>query len=312
MTEEKTKGGDEKQEKINMEKLRYIHYPGCSGESLCSELMQSTEAVAEKLGIELKYLKSMTCCGANVVDEANPELDRLINARNFALAEKENADILTTCNTCLNAMTRVNSALKNDEEMLNEVNSKLAEIGLKYNAGVDVKHFIWVIVKDLGLDKLKSKVTKKLNGIKIAPFYGCHILRPPSTLRFEDPQNPKSMDDIIDAIGGTAVDFYGRTKCCGFHIISVSEDVTLKLTAKYLKSAKDSGADCMVTPCPMCHLCLDTYQKKAEKIAGERFDMPVFHLPQLIGLALGIKKNRLELSRHMISTSRIIKMIRSG
>lgn len=295
-----------------MKGTMYIHYPGCSGESLCSELMRSTEAVAEKLGIQLKYLNSLTCCGANVIDEANPELDRLINARNLALAEKENADILTTCNTCLNALTRVNLALKSQPELLKNVNEKLAEIGLKYNGRVEVKHFIWVIVRDLGLENLKSAVTKKLAGIRIAPFYGCHILRPPATLRFEDSDNPTSMEKLIEAVGGTPVDFYGRTKCCGFHIVSVSEELMLKLVAKYLKSAKESNADCMVTPCPMCHLALDTYQKKAEKISGEKLDMPVFHLSQMIGLALGIPPARLGLSRHMIPAERVIKKMGCG
>lgn len=288
--------------------MKYVYYPGCASEATTREAMDSTKAVCKKLGIELVELEELSCCGAGCVDEINPDLAIGINARNFAIAEKLGLDILTSCNTCLNVMETINEKLKKNPALLEKTNKTLKKIGLKYTGDVKVKHFLWVIVKDYGLDKLKENVKKPLTKLKVAPFYGCHILRPVESLKLDDPEDPKSLHHVITTLGGEVVEFDGLNKCCGFHIMLVDESATIKLTGRYLKNAKNSKADIMTTTCPLCHLCLDTYQKKAEKMVG-KLNLPVLHLSQLVGLAIGIKPSELKLSRHFVSTRAVVKRI---
>jgi succinate dehydrogenase / fumarate reductase cytochrome b subunit len=176
----------------------------------------------------------------------------------------------------------------------------LAPDGITYRGTAEVKHLLWVLVQDVGLSTLRQAVKRSLAGLRVAPFYGCYILRPSRDLGFDDPNNPTSLEELIVALGGERIDYASRIKCCGFPLALENEPMALAMSGNATAEAKREGADCMVTPCPLCHMSLDIYQERAGQQRGERFDMPVFHLPQLVGLALGLSEQDLGLPRHMV------------
>jgi len=285
--------------------MRFAYFPGCVAEDSCKELDTSTIAVAKELGIDLVKLEDATCCGAGYVQEANHDLSLALNARTFVMAERLGLDIMTVCGTCQLYLAKTNKELREDPISLEKTNKALSKIGMNYQGKVKIKHFLQVLTEDYGLEKLKGKVRKRLEDLSIAPFYGCHILRPPEIHNFDDAERPKSFERLIEALGGKAVDYEGRTKCCGFHVLMVEEDLSLKMAGAYLLEAKEKGAQVMATPCPLCHLVLDAYQGRAGKLLGRKIDLPILHLPQLVGLALGLDGKKLKLSKHMVSAKKI-------
>lgn len=289
--------------------MKYAYYPGCAAEAIMKEADETTKMVADILDIELVEMKNATCCGAGCLDEANMELSYVINARIFAIAEEMGMNILTICSTCLQAMAKINHDLKTDPELLERTNKVLREVGMEYKGGVEVTHLLWVLVKDYGLKKLKSHVKRPLSMLNVAAFYGCHTLRPGEILGFEDPRNPKSLDMLIRALGGNPVEYRGKTRCCGFHTLLVNERASLKAGGKRLQEAKDKGADCMVTPCPLCDVSLDVYQGEAEKLYKRKTQLPVFNLSQLVALALGVDANKLSFKKHMVSPHNVVDAV---
>ncbi len=279
---------------------KFAFYPGCAAKGASKELYESTVAVAEKLGIELVELPQFSCCGAGVLEEIKEAVDLAVNARNIAYAEREGLDIVTVCSTCLLVLKRTKYLLDNDEDLRKEVNEILSEAGLEYRGTVDVKHFHWVLLEEFGEEGLKEKVVKPLTGFKVYPYYGCHTVRPESILGFESSENPQSLEKIIKALGAEPVSGERRLECCGFHAFWPAPRMSMKLTGLNLLDAKKSGANCLTTPCPLCHMNLDANQSRALKEVGESFKMPVLHLPQLVGLALGIEPKKLGLHRNIV------------
>lgn len=284
--------------------MRFAYYPGCASRGACPELNQSTLKVAERLGIEVVELVRSSCCGAGVIGERDPDLQLALNARTFSQAEQIGLDVMTICGTGQGIMSASNKRLKEEEGLLPRINTILKEG--QYNGGIEVKHLLWILVKDFGLERLKEGVVRPLSGIRVAPFYGCYILRPSSVLGFDDPEKPRSLESVIKSLGANPVDYSGKIKCCGFPIILEKEDIALGMVLANILEAKDAGADCMVTPCPLCHMNLDIYQEKAGAVAGKKLLMPILHLPQLIGLAIGIEPRELGLSRHLVSPTALL------
>ena len=289
--------------------MKYALYPGCAAQGATPELYQSAMAVIGKLGIEVVELKAASCCGAGVVAEANPEAALALNARTFAQAEKLGLDVMTICGTCQGVMSAANKQLTREPALLDRVNRLLEPEGLAYRGTVQVKHLLWIIVREVGLQELRRHVRVPFKDFRVAPFYGCYILRPSWDLGFDDPENPTSLEKVIRAVGGESVTYAGRTKCCGFPIILEKEPVAIAMAGANMKEARDEGADFMVTPCPLCHMSLDIYQERAGKAVGTRLDLPILHLPQLIGLAMGIPVKELGLARHLIPVDSILKRI---
>lgn len=289
--------------------MRYGYYPGCASQVITKEYNTSTKRVCELLGIELLEMKDANCCGAGLMVDYNYELSLTLNARIFAIAERMGIDIMTICSTCLMVMSRANKDLKDRPELLEQVNKTLEKAGLHYSGHVRIKHLLWVFVGDYGLERLKKAVKRPLNGLMVAPYYGCHILRPSSVMGFDDPEKPTSLERVISALGATAVPNKDKTKCCGFQIILVTQETAVNMIGKRLKEVKETHADCIVTPCPLCHINMDSYQREVEKRWHQRFNMPVFHLSQLVGLALGMNVSDLELSRHLVSPESAVRHI---
>jgi len=290
-----------------MADLRYAYYPGCASQEITKEANDTTRLVASALGIELVPMPKANCCGAGLITDYDYDLFIALNARIFAEAESMGLDILTICSTCLMVMNRANRDLTESPELLERTNRVLEKAGLHYSGNVKIKQLLWVLRDDYGLDRLKKRVTKPLNWLKVAPFYGCHSLRPSTALGFDDPENPTSLEETIRALGADVVEYQGKTKCCGFQVDLVAEDTAVKMTGTRLLDAKKNGARCLVTPCPFCHINLDNYQGMAEKKTMQRIDLPVFHLSQLVGLAMGLGPEEMGLGRHLVSMEPVFR-----
>lgn len=287
--------------------MKYGFFPGCTLESAAQELMISTQKVASALGIELVEIEGWTCCGASHIQDVDEFLAVSINARNLALAEKLDAPLLTVCNTCTLMLRSAKQRLDQDDELKANVNEGLQESALQYNGTSEVTHLLWALIQDYGLENLKNKVKRPLTGLKIANFYGCHILRPPKIMGFENHRNPKSMEMVAEVLGAESVNFDQRLACCGFHAVFPAEKEVMSMTGINCLSSKNVGADCLVTPCPLCQMQLDMYQPNAQKGFNENITMPILHLPQLIGLALGFEPEELAINRHIIDAIPILR-----
>ena len=284
---------------MSVTKLAY--YPGCPSDATAMEQDMSTKAVFEKLGVELVEVEDWNCCGAAEVDD--PELVYALNARNLAIAEKEGLDIVTPCSICYYNLERSNIALKADDELRAKV--KGIDSSLDYNGKIKAKHVLDVFVNDIGLEELSSKMSKKLN-LKVAPYYGCYIGRPPETA-FDDPDDPDSMDKLIGQMGGEIVPFSQmKTLCCGGPLMMTRSDIAFEMAMKILDTAKTAGADCIALACPLCGMMLDGKQADIEKALHVELDMPVVYITQLLGLALGIDAKELGLNKNAVDTKEIL------
>jgi len=288
--------------------LKYALYPGCAAKGATPELYQSTMAIIGRLGIEVVELTAASCCGAGVVAEADPDVALALNARTFAQAEQLGLDVMTICGTCQGVMGAANKRLKTEPGLRERINRVLEPAGMTYRGTVQVKHLLWIVVREVGLQRLGEQVRVSMEDFRIAPFYGCYILRPSWDLGFDDPENPTSLEKVIRAVGGEPVAYAGRTKCCGFPIILEKEAIAVAMAGTNMKEAKDGGADFMVTPCPLCHMSLDIYQDRAGMAVNTQLNLPILHLPQLLGLAMGIPPKDLGVSRHLVPVDSIIRL----
>ena len=281
--------------------MNYAFFPGCVSKGACPELYQSVMQVYPKLGIDLEEMTTASCTGAGVLQEKDEKLGDVLNARTFALAENRGLPIMTICSTCQGVMSQANHRLTTQPEYLQEINEMLQEEGLTYRGTTVIKHFLWILLEDVGEDVLRANITKPLTGLRAAPFYGCYIQRPTEALGFEEhPDRGKSLERIIEILGADVVDFPGKTRCCGFPILTINKINSLSMVATHTQDAKSHGADIMVTPCPLCHLNLDGMQAQAASQHNTSINLPILHLPQLLGLAMGMDTRSLGLQRNLI------------
>ncbi len=289
--------------------MKVAYYPGCVAQESGKELDMATRWVCRNLGIELVEFPTFSCCGSGFVDEANEVLNVAINARNLAIAERAGLDLLTICSTCQGMLSLANLRMT-DPAVRARVDGALKPLGIEYRGTTRVRHLLDVLTKDIGLDAIRARVRRPLEGLKVGAFYGCHLLRPSDELGSESAEEPESFENLLAALGATPVYYRGRVMCCGFPIQFVKPDVASHIAGRQIEDAKEHGAHAMATPCPLCHISLDAYQNKAEKAVGERLDMPVFHLPQVVGLALGATPEELGLPRHLVPTASALAQIR--
>ncbi|MFB2881796.1 CoB--CoM heterodisulfide reductase iron-sulfur subunit B family protein [Floridanema aerugineum] len=294
--------------------LRYAYFPGCVAQGACRELYQSTAALTKALGIELVELKKASCCGSGTFKEESRLLEDTVNARNIALAEELNLPLLTHCSTCQGVIGHVDERLKEELQTnpayIEEINGLLQKEGCSpYHGNTTVKHLLWALVGDFGLEELQKRVVLKLSGLKCAAFYGCYLLRAQKSIPFDDPHQPESMENVFRALGATPVYYQGRTQCCGWPLSSYATTQSFQMAGKQIQDAIAAGADCLVTPCPLCHLNLDSRQPEVEKVIEQKLGLPVLHLPQLVALAVGVEPKQLGLDRHIVSTRPILEKL---
>jgi succinate dehydrogenase / fumarate reductase cytochrome b subunit len=283
--------------------VRVAYWPGCVSRGFTPELHGSMALVADKLGIELVELDRANCCGAGVIAEHNQELADSLNARTFAMAQQTGLQMMNICSTCQGSQSECQQRLDADASYRSHINEVLAAEGLNYERGIENKNFLWLLVEDYGLGRLRELVVRPLSELRVGPFYGCYVVRPTSRLGFDRyPERGSYLEQLIGALGATAVEYEGARKCCGFPVITMNRDTSLRQAGRHVGDAIDAGADALVTPCPLCHLNLDMQQPDAAKVVGRDLGLPVLHLPQLVGLALGIEPKQLGMGKHVVRT----------
>ena len=277
--------------------MRYLYYPGCSLEGTALEYNLSTRSVMHRAGVELVEIEDWTCCGASAAEATSYLLSLALPARNLAIAERmaDVNDILVPCSACYLNLKKVEEKTRKDQRLLNQLNSILAEEQLQLQGTVRVRHLLDVIASDVGAESVRSLVHKPLTGLNIAPYYGCQCLRPYTV--FDDPEAPRSMEPIIEAIGARVHHWNMGAKCCGASHMNTKMEVGIELVANILKGAR--GADAVVTVCPMCQMNLEAHQRKISRTHHEDLNTTILYLPQLLGLAFGISEKKLGINLNL-------------
>ncbi len=280
--------------------MKYIYYPGCSLEGTAREYNISTRSVLAAMGAELVDLEDWTCCGASAAEATSFLLSMVLSARNLALAERMEAagDFLIPCSACYINLRRVEDHVKRDGDLQGKINEALKEENLTYSDGRKVRHLLDVLANDFDPDHITPLVKRPLSGLVVAPYYGCQALRP--YCDYDDPQEPRSMEPVIQALGAELHAWAVGAKCCGAALMTTKKEVAQELTAGILKAAR--GADCIVTICPMCQMNLEAFQKGISQSQGEELEMSILYLPQLMGLAFGLPKEDLQLKLNLALT----------
>ncbi len=285
----------------------YAYYPGCASEGTGIGQGLSVKAIAKPLDIELKEIEDWTCCGATPYSSINEAESLVIAARNLALAEKTGLNLVTPCSGCFVTLYGANLHLQEDSQLMKQVNEALAVANLEYQGNVRVRHLVDVLVNDVTPEVIATKVHRKLNGLKVAPYYGCQLVRPDNG--FDNPESPQSLDRLVVSLGAEAVPYPLKARCCGSSLIIPEERLALGLIRKLLDSALENGAQCIVTCCPLCQLNLDAYQGRVNSEFKTKFNLPILFIWQLIGLALGIDTRFLGLKTNIVSLSPVLDHI---
>ncbi|WP_169764402.1 8-methylmenaquinol:fumarate reductase membrane anchor subunit [Campylobacter mucosalis] len=286
-----------------MQQKDFAFFPGCVLSQAAKESKMSLEAIAPILGITLHEIKGWSCCGASQAQDVDPLAALVANARNIALSEGMNMPMLTTCSTCMLTLTRAKDTL--DKGAKDRINEFLAKGNMKYQGSNEITSLLWVLYENL--DTLKAKVVKPLSNLKVALFYGCHSVRPEKAYDSkESSTNPKSFEAVVSALGATIVPFEKRLDCCGFHASYPAVKSVQKMSSQIVGNADENGADCVVTPCPLCQMQLDIYQERYQDARGSEVRKPIIHLSQLVGLALGLDNEKLGLDLNIIDATKLI------
>jgi heterodisulfide reductase subunit B len=287
--------------------MKYIYYPGCSLERNASAYHDSTMAIAKPLGMEYQEVDDWNCCGAVEFIAVDKMQAYALTARNLALAEQQlsnGENMVAPCSACFLNLSKCDAYLTASPNLANKVNQALGAGGLHYTPGrVHTRHLLDVIVNDVGYTAVKEKVTKPLYGLRVAPYYGCLIVRPGFLDKFDDPEYPTSLDKLTRALGATVVDFPMKAHCCGGHMTQISDEIALNMINHLLKNAADYEADVIVTICPMCQLNLDAYQKDVNRFLGTNYNIPILYFTQLIGLAMGLSASELGFGKEIIDAT---------
>jgi len=291
--------------------LKYLMFLGCAIPYRVAAFEISARKILGKLDVELVEMPEFNCCGLPL-DPISHETMLILAARNLALAEQKGLDIITLCPGCAGTLKKVNRMLKEDKALRDEINCHLKEAGLEFKGSVNAKHFMQVLIEDVGLEKIKNSVVKPLTMVKVAEHNGCHILRPKEFIGFDDPEDPKSLKTLIEATGATCLDYMDETECCGAPSVGVNDKIALQLAREKLSHIKAVDAQAMVTICPFCHIMYDTNELRIEKMFNETYGIPVLHYPQLLGLAMGMKPEELGFSELRVDASKFMKQACEG
>ena len=283
----------------------YTYFPGCSSSDGGAKAYGwSAQAVAKALDVELIELEDWNCCGSTPYTSVDELSSFCASARNLALAEKRGLDLVTPCSACYIILNRTNSSLKEYAELRAKVDEALAAGGLEYHGTVRVRHLLDVFANDIGYDEIASRVKRDLGGLKVAPYYGCQVVRPGPG--FDHPESPQSLDRLVESLGAKAMPFPLKARCCGGSLIISEEDLALGLIHKLLNSALSNGAECIATVCPLCQTNLDVYQNRVNKKFKTSFSLPVLFFTQLMGVAFGIDSRALGVEKCIVSAEKVL------
>jgi heterodisulfide reductase subunit B len=281
--------------------MKYAFFVGCTTLARLPGYEKAARKVASQLGVELVDMPGSSCCGTTYMETLDHITGLSLAARNIAIAEEMGLDIVTICNGCTEVLTKANKELKEDHKLREEVNKVLAKAGKEFKGTVNIKHYARMLRDDVGLENIKKKMTKDLKGIKVGTHYGCHMLKPREILESDDPENPTVLDDLVSITGATSIDYPSKLECCTGPIMGVRENVTWSAGQDKVDQIKKFG-DLMVTSCPFCFL---TYER-AQLMNESKDKLPVLHLPQVLGLGLGLNEEELGIGHNNIDASGIL------
>ncbi|MHC4706042.1 MAG: CoB--CoM heterodisulfide reductase iron-sulfur subunit B family protein [Planctomycetota bacterium] len=282
--------------------MKYAYFPGCSLEGTAIDYHESTMCIAEALGIELVEVPNWSCCGSTPAHCTDELLATALPAKNLIAAKEVADEMLVCCSACF---SRFKFAQKHIEEKQN-IRAEISKmVSVEDVQSVNVRHFIDVLMHDVGLEKIAE--AKKSNvGLKVACYYGCLLTRPPKVTNFDDPEEPRFMDELLTVAGMEAVDWSHKTECCGASFALTRTEIVLRLTADILQMAKEAGADCISVACPLCHANLDMRQEDIARKLGIKYQFPVFYFTQLLGMAFGLDHAKLGIGRSIVSCKELL------
>lgn len=289
--------------------MEIAYFLGCIMNNRYPGIEKATRILFDNLGIDLKDMEGASCCPApGVFGSFDKTTWAAIAARNITIAEDMGADIMTECNGCFGSLFETNHLLKEDEEMKEKINKILAEANREFKGEVKVRHFAELLYNEVGLERLAEQVVKPLN-LNVAVHYGCHFLKPSEEINIDNPEKPTILDELVEITGAKSIPYRDKMMCCGAGggVRSRDLDVALDFTREKLTNMKEAGVDAIVNVCPFCHLQFDVGQMEIKDKFGEDYDIPVFHLAQLFGLAMGLAGDELTLDTHQICTDDAIK-----
>jgi heterodisulfide reductase subunit B len=286
----------------------YSYFPGCSLEKMALSYHKSTIETTSTLGIELNEIEDWNCCGATAYFHVDELLAYTLVARNLAIAEKSGHDFVAPCSACYKNSYFTNKYLQEDDDLADHINYALEQDNLTFSGNLEVKHLMEVFVEGEGLEKISSTVSHPLNGLRVAPYYGCQIVRPNKD--HENIENPQFFENLITAIGAEPVDFAFRLRCCGGSLIITSREAAMSLVRDLLQNAQDSEANVIATACPLCQTNLEVYQMQVNQEFGTNFNIPVMYFTQLLGLAMGIQPKKLGVGTEFVSTARVLDYVK--
>jgi len=278
--------------------MEFAYYPGCSLETTGKPYDQSVRAVFKALGIGLKEIEDWNCCGATMYTSVDKTVGYSVSARNLAIAQNMGCDICAPCNSCYTILRKTNRQMEWDPKSREKINEALKAANLSYTHKVEVRHPLDILVNDVGVHEVAAKATLSFDGLKVAPYYGCQIVRPMGF--FDDVDDPQTMDQLLRALGVDVVPFPNKVRCCGGMLMTTFEQVAHNLNNDLLRCAEDNGAEVIATACPLCQLNLEAYQPQINQRYGTNHNMPVVYFSQLVGLALGIDAHTLGLDNLLV------------
>ncbi len=292
---------------------RYLFYPGCSMEANAKAYHESLLAVCGPLGLKLEEINDWNCCGATEYLGVSLTPAYALIARNLALATQQAngcKTVVAPCSACYLNLAKCDYYMQERPQLGSNVNDALAAGGLHYDAGsLFIRHFLDVLVNDIGLDRLKSKVVRPLKGLRVAPYLGCMVPRPDYDHRWSNPEYPNELDRVLKAIGAEVIDFPLKTHCCGGHMTQIGPETAYKLIHRLVSAADQYQADVMATLCPMCQMNVDAYQGEMNRHYHSDIQMPIVFFTQLIGLAFGMEPKELGFGREFVSTKQMLNRL---
>jgi heterodisulfide reductase subunit B len=288
----------------------YIYYPGCSVKSNARHYEESILPVFEKLGMRLDEMDDWNCCGATATLSVDSAKAAALNGRNLAIAEKAGKDVVAPCAACYLALKKANDFLLSSEPEADKILEELKKLDLTYRGTIKVKHPVEILNSEIGLDRIRDEVQRPLDGLRVAVYYGCQVVRPFSD--FDDPDYPESMDNLMRAIGAEPVEYNAKTRCCGGALTANLDDLGAKLNYVLLKEAEKKKADAIVTLCPLCLFNLEIAQDQVIKKYGRKYRMPILFFSQLMGYSFGFSKEEMGFSRSLIPIRSFLTKIEEG
>jgi heterodisulfide reductase subunit B len=293
--------------------MKLLFYPGCSMQRTARPYLDSLMAIREAIGLELEEVADWNCCGATEYMSVHRVPAHALVGRNLALASRqaEGTDTLTAgCSACYLNLAKTDQQMREDPRLATKVNDALQAGGLSYDAGsLKVRHLLDVVCNDVGYEAVQAKVVQPLYGLKLAPYYGCQVVRPDPDSRWDDREHPTAMDHLLRTLGAEVVDYPLKTQCCGGHMTVIGPDVAYGLIRRLVHGAATAGADAIVTLCPMCQLNLDAYQIEMNKHYGTSYAVPVLYFTQLMGLAFGKSPAELGIGKEFVPAAPALSRI---